>query len=35
MVRLLGRWGFAWGGSWIVPDGNHFEFHRSVLDAAG
>jgi hypothetical protein len=30
MVRLLARWGFAWGGSWIVPDGNHFEFHRSV-----
>ena len=30
MVRLLGRWGFAWGGSWIVPDGNHFEFHRAV-----
>jgi D-alanyl-D-alanine carboxypeptidase-like protein len=30
MVRLLARWGFAWGGTWIVPDGNHFEFHRAV-----
>jgi D-alanyl-D-alanine carboxypeptidase len=30
MVRILGRWGFAWGGTWIVPDGNHFEFHRMV-----
>ena len=36
MVRVLGRWGFAWGGTWIVPDGNHFEFHRAVpIPAAG
>ena len=35
MVRLLARWGFAWGGTWIVPDGNHFEFHRSVDLPAG
>lgn len=30
LVRTLARWGFAWGGSWIVPDGSHFEFHRTV-----
>jgi hypothetical protein len=30
LVRTLARWGFAWGGIWIVPDGNHFEFHRTV-----
>jgi hypothetical protein len=30
LVRILGRYGFEWGGSWIVPDGNHFEFHRTV-----
>jgi hypothetical protein len=30
LVRVLARWGFAWGGTWLVPDGNHFEFHRTV-----
>jgi hypothetical protein len=30
LVRILARYGFEWGGSWIVPDGNHFEFHRTV-----
>jgi hypothetical protein len=30
LVRILARDGFEWGGSWIVPDGNHFEFHRTV-----
>jgi D-alanyl-D-alanine carboxypeptidase-like protein len=30
LVRILARYGFEWGGSWIVPDGNHFEFHRGV-----
>jgi hypothetical protein len=30
LVRILGRYGFEWGGTWIVPDGNHFEFHRTV-----
>ena len=29
-VRILRRWGFTWGGTWIVPDGNHFEFHRTA-----
>ncbi len=29
LVRTLERWGFIWGGSFIVPDGNHFEYHRA------
>jgi hypothetical protein len=28
LVRLLARWGFGWGGAWVLPDGNHFEFRR-------
>jgi D-alanyl-D-alanine carboxypeptidase len=30
LVRILSRNGFEWGGTWIVPDGNHFEFHRTA-----
>jgi hypothetical protein len=29
LVRILERWGFLWGGSFVVPDGNHFEYRRS------
>jgi hypothetical protein len=28
LVAILRRWGFTWGGEWIVPDGNHFEYKR-------
>jgi hypothetical protein len=28
LVAILRRWGFTWGGDWIVPDGNHFEYKR-------
>jgi hypothetical protein len=28
LVRILTQWGFIWGGRFIVPDGNHFEYHR-------
>ncbi len=28
LVHVLERWGFIWGGSFIVPDGNHFEYRR-------
>jgi hypothetical protein len=28
LVRTMERWGFIWGGSFIVPDGNHFEYRR-------
>jgi hypothetical protein len=25
-VRTIERYGFIWGGTFIVPDGNHFEY---------
>lgn len=28
LVRTMERWGFIWGGGFIVPDGNHFEYRR-------
>jgi hypothetical protein len=28
LVRLMERWGFIWGGTFVVPDGNHFEYRR-------
>jgi hypothetical protein len=28
LVSILRRWGFTWGGDFIVPDGNHFEYKR-------
>lgn len=28
LVEVLRRWGFTWGGDFIVPDGNHFEYRR-------
>ena len=28
LVDVMERWGFGWGGRFIVPDGNHFEYHR-------
>jgi hypothetical protein len=29
LVATLERWGFLWGGDFVVPDGNHFEYRRS------
>lgn len=29
LVATLERWGFLWGGVFVVRDGNHFEYHRS------
>lgn len=26
LVAILQRWGFTWGGEWLVPDPAHFEF---------
>lgn len=26
VVDVMTRWGFAWGGTWMVPDGMHFEY---------
>ena len=31
LVEILRRWGFTWGGDWVVPDGNHFEYRRPAL----
>ena len=28
LVGVFERWGFVWGGTFIVPDGMHFEYHR-------
>jgi hypothetical protein len=28
VVAVFERWGFTWGGSWLRPDGMHFEFVR-------
>lgn len=29
LVETLERWGFLWGGVFVVPDGNHFEYKRA------
>ena len=34
LVELLQRWGFTWGGDFVVPDGNHFEYRRPAAPAA-
>lgn len=28
LVAVFERWGFTWGGRWLLPDGMHFEFLR-------
>jgi hypothetical protein len=28
LVAVFERWGFTWGGRWLVPDGMHFEFRK-------
>jgi hypothetical protein len=30
VVAAFERWGFTWGGRWLVPDGMHFDFVRAV-----
>jgi hypothetical protein len=29
LVEVMERWGFTWGGRWLVPDPAHFEYLRS------
>jgi hypothetical protein len=29
LVTIMERWGFTWGGSWLVPDPAHFEYLRA------
>jgi hypothetical protein len=31
IVEIFERWGFTWGGQWLVPDGMHFEFKSFPL----
>jgi D-alanyl-D-alanine carboxypeptidase-like protein len=26
LIEIMERWGLAWGGRWMVPDGMHFEY---------
>jgi D-alanyl-D-alanine carboxypeptidase len=26
LVEVMRRWGFTWGGHWLIPDPSHFEF---------
>ncbi len=35
IVDIVERWGFTWGGRWLVPDGMHFEYVRSVPARTG
>jgi len=28
LVQIMERWGFTWGGRWLVPDPAHFEYLR-------
>jgi D-alanyl-D-alanine carboxypeptidase len=28
LVKVMRKWGFAWGGLWPLPDGMHFEWKR-------
>jgi hypothetical protein len=28
LVSIMERWGFTWGGNWLVPDAAHFEWVR-------
>lgn len=34
LVEVLERWGFTWGGHWVVPDGMHFEYLQEPGAAA-
>jgi hypothetical protein len=28
LVAIMRKWGLTWGGTWLVPDGMHFEWKR-------
>jgi hypothetical protein len=29
VVRIFERWGFNWGGDFLIPDGHHFEYWKT------
>jgi hypothetical protein len=31
LVEIFQRWGFSWGGEWLVPDPMHFEYTRIAI----
>jgi len=33
LVRAFERWGFIWGGTFVLPDGMHFEYRRPPPEA--
>lgn len=35
LVAVMERWGFIWGGTFVRPDGMHFEYHRPPARSAG
>ncbi|HEX8135086.1 MAG TPA: M15 family metallopeptidase [Actinomycetes bacterium] len=34
LVEVMERWGFTWGGRWLVPDPAHFEYLRPPTSRA-
>jgi hypothetical protein len=35
LVEVMERWGFTWGGRWLVPDPAHFEYLRPPVHREG
>jgi hypothetical protein len=35
LVEVMERWGFTWGGRWLVPDPAHFEYLRPPVNRRG
>jgi hypothetical protein len=35
LISIFERWGFTWGGRWLVPDGMHFELLRLQPNSSG
>lgn len=32
LVARMERWGFTWGGTWLIPDGMHFEWSNRARE---
>jgi hypothetical protein len=35
LVKVFERWGFVWGGTFVQPDGMHFEYRRPPATTSG